>query len=162
MVAAVEKAQEITNNSKDAVMLQQFNNPANSAVHMATTGPEIWRDTAGKVDIVVCGIGTGGTITGVGEYLKSKNPKIQVQILVSQLFPSTALFMTIYATPAQALCMHAARLHNILTAWYVDSCHTTEEHLSAYMLFRCCVAVCWCCNGAWCALSMRKPLFQVS
>lgn len=81
MVAAVEKAQEIVNNSKDAVMLQQFNNPANSAVHTATTGPEIWRDTAGKVDIIVCGIGTGGTITGVGEYLKSKNSKIKVHIV---------------------------------------------------------------------------------
>jgi cysteine synthase len=79
MVAAVEKAQEITNASKDAVILQQFNNPANAAVHKATTGPEIWRDTAGKVDIVVCGVGTGGTITGVGEFLKSKNPKIEVQ-----------------------------------------------------------------------------------
>lgn len=90
MVAAVEKAQEITSSSKDAVMLQQFNNPANSAVHMATTGPEIWRDTAGKVDIVVCGIGTGGTITGVGEYLKSKNPKIQVRILLLNHFLSHA------------------------------------------------------------------------
>lgn len=78
MVAAVEKAQEITSSNKDAVMLQQFNNPANSAVHTATTGPEIWRDTAGQVDIVVCGVGTGGTITGVGEFLKSKNSKIQV------------------------------------------------------------------------------------
>ena len=80
-MAAVEKAQEITSENKNAVMLQQFNNPANSAVHMATTGPEIWRDTAGQVDIVVCGVGTGGTITGVGEYLKTKNSKIQVSIL---------------------------------------------------------------------------------
>jgi cysteine synthase len=86
MAAAVEKAQEITSSSPDAVMLQQFNNPANADVHRATTGPEIWRDTAGQVDVLVCGVGTGGTVTGAGEFLKSKNPNIQVCCVVGRCF----------------------------------------------------------------------------
>lgn len=78
MAGAVDKARELTSSNPDAVMLQQFDNPANADVHRATTGPEIWRDTNGKVDILICGVGTGGTITGTGEYLKSQNPNIQV------------------------------------------------------------------------------------
>lgn len=78
MKGAIEKAQELEKSVPGAVILGQFDNPANPAVHAATTGPEIWEDTEGRVDIFVAGVGTGGTVTGVGAYLKSKNPNIRV------------------------------------------------------------------------------------
>lgn len=78
MRGAVEKAKEIVATSDNAIWAQQFANTANPQVHADTTGPEIWADTEGKVDILVAGIGTGGTITGAGRYLKEKNPNLKI------------------------------------------------------------------------------------
>ncbi len=78
MAGAIAKAEELVRTIPGAVIPGQFTNPANPAAHVATTGPEIWEDTDGAVDIFVAGIGTGGTLTGVGEYLKSKNPNIRI------------------------------------------------------------------------------------
>ncbi len=81
MKGAIEKAEALAKEIPDSFIPGQFVNPANPAIHKATTGPEIWKDTDGQVDIFIAGVGTGGTLTGTGEYLKSQNPAIKVVAL---------------------------------------------------------------------------------
>lgn len=78
MSGAIERAEQLTSEMPEAIMLQQFRNPANPSIHRTTTAEEVWRDTNGDVDAVVCGVGTGGTITGLGKLLKARKPSLRV------------------------------------------------------------------------------------
>lgn len=87
MKGAIEKAEELQREIPDSMIAGQFDNPANPRIHRETTGPEIWNDTDGQVDILVAGVGSGGTVTGTGKYLKARNPKIQVVAVEPEASP---------------------------------------------------------------------------
>lgn len=125
MKGAIAKAQELAKEIPNSFVPGQFVNPANPEIHRKTTGPEIWEDTDGNVDIFVAGVGTGGTITGVGQYLKSKNPNIQVVAVEPK---SSAVLSTGVAGPHKIQGIGAGFVPDVLdTSVYDDIIPVADE-----------------------------------
>ncbi|MCH5203081.1 MAG: cysteine synthase A [Oscillospiraceae bacterium] len=124
MSGAIAKAKELSKEIPNSFIAGQFVNPANPAIHRATTGPEIYKDTDGQVDIFVAGVGTGGTVTGVGEYLKSQNPDIKVVAVEPK---SSAVLSTGVAGPHKIQGIGAGFVPDILNTKIYDEIITVEN-----------------------------------
>ena len=129
MKGAVEKAEELAKTIDNSFIAGQFVNPANPKAHFETTGPEIYEDTDGKVDIFVAGVGTGGTVTGVGEYLKSKNPNVKI-VAVEPL--SSALLSTGVAGPHKIQGIGANFVPKVLNTKIYDEIITVSNEDAFY------------------------------
>ena len=166
MVGAVRRAEELAQNDKRYFLPQQFKNPANPEIHRKTTAEEIWKDTAGQVDIFVAGVGTGGTITGVGEVLKARKPGVQVVAVEPAASPVITQFRTGQAIkPGKHLIqgIGAGFIPSILNVNVIDEVITvsdddaleTARQLAKLEGFMCGIS---CGAAAWAALQVaRRP-----
>lgn len=126
MTGAIAKAKEIVANTEGAFLTGQFDNPSNPKAHRLTTGPEIWNDSDGEVDVFVAGVGTGGTITGTGEYLKSKKPEIKVVAVEPQ---TSAVLSTGQAGPHKIQGIGAGFVPNVLNTEVYDEIFPVDNEV---------------------------------